>query len=185
MYFSDILIWTFFDIDKTYLWLFNIILNFSWARIWQYLYVCLSGAWRLKKLWDLAEIFGWIPGGVFFIFQKFWYLGLGDKFSAKTRLKLWGSLETSKQWDLAEILHTWPHISPSCSNIYDQQIIFNKNREKTFRIKQKHLHCIFGPCVCLYSTQTPRADTVKRCHRSCSIHLRGWKILTSILCLSP
>ena len=66
--------------------------------------------WKMKKKkntpryskmvrfgWNLAQLFlGWISGGVFFIFQKFWSLGPGDEFFAKTRLKLWGSLEASK-----------------------------------------------------------------------------------------
>ena len=45
----------------------------------------LWGALETSKIigfgWNLAHLFlGWISGGVFFIFQKFWFLGPGDEF---------------------------------------------------------------------------------------------------------
>ena len=63
-------------------------LNFSWARIWQCLYICLPGAWRLdktrlnfeavrglQKWWALAEILHTCSWGhfSFFFFPKFWF----------------------------------------------------------------------------------------------------------------
>ena len=95
-------------------------LNFSWARIWQCLYVCMYVCMSVRKLWgsletskmvqfgwNFAHLFlGWISGGVFFIFQKFWFLGPGDEFFAKTRLKLRAAWRLQKLFDLAEILHT-------------------------------------------------------------------------------
>ena len=59
-----------------------VFLNFSWARIWQCLYVCLSsGAWGLKKWWDVGEILHTCSLAEylgFFIFQKFWFFGPGE-----------------------------------------------------------------------------------------------------------
>ena len=50
--------------------------------------------------WSFTHLFlGWIPRGVSFIFQKFWFLGLGDKFFCQSEAKTFGqrvSLETSK-----------------------------------------------------------------------------------------
>ena len=49
-----------------------------------YLSVCLSVLEASKIVefgWNLAHLFlGWISGGVFFIFQKFWFLRPGDEF---------------------------------------------------------------------------------------------------------
>ena len=54
----------------------------------------------------------WIFGDdFFFFFFKFSFFGPGDKFLSKTRLKLWGSLETSKMvrfgWNLAHLPLGW------------------------------------------------------------------------------
>ena len=56
---------------------------------------------RLQKWSDLAEILHTCSLdeylGVFFLFfENFDFWDLGTSFSAKTRLKLWGSLEASK-----------------------------------------------------------------------------------------
>ena len=69
-------------------------LSFSWARIWQCLYICLPGAWRLdktrlnfeavrglQKWWALAEILHTCSWGhfSFFFFQNFDF-GPANKF---------------------------------------------------------------------------------------------------------
>ena len=67
----------------------------SWARICQSvcMYVCMSGAWKLQKWWDLAEILHTYPLaeylGVFFflIFKNFDLLGLVSS-SPKNKSKL-------------------------------------------------------------------------------------------------
>ena len=56
-----------------------------------------GAAWRLQKQSDLAEILhtcslGEYLGVLFSFFENFDSWGLGTSFSAKTRLKLWGSL---------------------------------------------------------------------------------------------
>ena len=97
------------------------VLNFSsWARIWQCLYVCL---YVCPKLWGTLETskmvrFAWnfahffLPGGVFFIFWKFWFLGAWSRVLVPKRgLKCWGSLETSKMvrfgWNFAHFFLRW------------------------------------------------------------------------------
>ena len=60
-----------------------------------------GAGWRLQKLSDLAEILhtcslGEYLGVFFSFFENFDFWGLGTSFSAKTRLKLCGSLEASK-----------------------------------------------------------------------------------------
>ena len=54
-------------------------------------YVCLSGNWRLQNWFHLAEILHTCSLGKY-LETFFSFLGIGDEFLAKTRLKLWGIL---------------------------------------------------------------------------------------------
>ena len=99
-------------------------LNFRWARIWQCLSVCLCvcvspktlgqpGDFKNCSIWlKFCTLVPWVNiWGCFFHFQKFWFLGPGDEFFLKTRLKLWGSLDTSKivrfGWNFAHLFLGW------------------------------------------------------------------------------
>ena len=100
----------------------KVILNFSWARIWQCLCICVSvcpktlghaGDFKNCRVWlKFCTLVCWVNiWGLFFIFWKFWFLGSGDEFFAKMRLKLWSSLETSKivvfGWNSAHLFLGW------------------------------------------------------------------------------
>ena len=69
----------------------------------------LCGRLQTSKMvgfcWNFAHlILGWISEWAVITFWKFWFLGPGDEFFAKTRLPAW---RRQKWSDFAEILHTF------------------------------------------------------------------------------
>ena len=97
---------------------YKMILNFSWARTWEYLSVT-------SKLWgtlDTQKIVWFDLNHAFFIFSKFSFLRAWSQFLPKTRLKLWGRLETSKivsfGGNLTQLILGW--ISGGCFFIFSK-----------------------------------------------------------------